>query len=155
MHNPRIMVRDPILIISPRVFPSERRCRIFQQRAAIARCSQPSRDGALLDVTVGRERAGRAAEDVGGAGGRVGYVVGEGEDAITCAGGDVAGDIAPLSLRGDGERRGRGGVAGPGGGDVGLVVVGEGAGVRYWWRKGLDYVPVHSGFASEARNAAR
>jgi len=125
------MVRDPILIISPRVFPSERRRRIFQQRAAITGRSQPSRDGALFDVTVGCEWAGRAAEDVGGAGGGVGYVVGEGEDAITCAGGDVAGNVAPLSLGGDGEGCGGGGVAGPGGGDVGLIVVGEGAWVCY------------------------
>jgi len=86
------MVRHPILIISPRILPTERRRRILQQRAPITCRSQPCRDGALFDVGVWSEGPGRAAEDVGGAGGGVGDIVGEGKDAIACAGGGVSGD---------------------------------------------------------------
>ncbi len=123
MHDPRIMVRDPLLVV---VVVRIRLQRIAQQRAAVERRGEPRRDGAHFDVRAEDKGARAAAEDVGGGGFSKGAArAGEREGVVL----DGTGHRAPLGLSVDGE--GLVGVFGVDLVDVGLVVAVEEAIVEH------------------------
>ncbi len=123
MHDPRIMVRDPLLVV---VVIRIRLQRIAQQRAAVERRGEPRRDGTHFDVRAENKGARAAAEDVGGGGFSKGAArAGEREGVVL----DGAGHGAPLGLGVD--REGLVGVFGVDLVDVGLVVAVEEAIVEH------------------------
>lgn len=123
MHNPRIMVRDPVLIV---IIVRVRLQRIAQQRAAVKRRAQPRRNRAHFDVRAEHKGARAAAEDVGGRGlAERAARAGEFEGVVLHG----AGHGAPLGLGVDGE--GLAGVFGVDLVDVGLVVAVEEAVVEH------------------------
>ena len=125
MHDPRIMIRDRILIILARL--CGRGDGVNQESGAIERGAEAGDEGAEFDVGACDGEGPRgAAEDVGGGGPCEGEALAEVEEGG--GGVDVAGDGAPGGLGVDGEVLG--GVLGPDLVDVGLVVVVEEGGVE-------------------------
>ena len=125
MHDPRVVIRDGVLIIL--AGRGGGRDGVDEEGGAIERGAEAGDEGAEFDVGArDGEGARGAAEDVGGGGlgeGEAGAEVEEGGGGV-----DVAGDGAPGGLGVDGELLG--GVLGPDLVDVGLVVVCEEGGVE-------------------------
>ena len=121
MHDARVVVRDGVLI------GSGRRIRYLfgdQESGAVQARTEPGYYSLSFVGRVLLERAGAAAEDVGGRG-LVERLAADGQDVV----GDVAVEGAKLSLGVDGE--GLVGVFGPDLGDVRLVVATERIGIHY------------------------
>ena len=124
MHDPRIVVRSRIPVVLIR--GASRHDGVDQQSGAVEGGAEASDEGALFDIGAEGERAGGAAEDVGGGGLGEGQTVAEIEEGGRSV--DSAGYSAPGCLGVDGELLG--GVAGPNSVDVVLVVAVKERGVE-------------------------
>ena len=100
MHDPRIMIRDSILVVIIRTTSIGKLIRV-KQRATIERRSESRDDRIARLIGAGGEWAGGAGEDVLGAGCGESSCCSEGELAV----GDAPGKVTGRGLRVDGHVR--------------------------------------------------